>query len=628
MLKSKIEPFLDEIVSKYQNGYSAEKLSREYGVSPAIIKKFLKRLNIDLRISKLYGKEKEIIELYKSGLSAEKISLKYNVSKPTILTLLRNSAVKRRELTEARRIYSIDENTFDVIDTEEKAYFLGLLYADGNNFPEKNLITLGLEKTDRYMIQRFKDLVKSQAPLKYRKGKENQRDEVIFTITNKHMSSTFTNIGIVKNKTFKIVFPSWLPKELERHFIRGYFDGDGGITLTKESLEVTFAGTEELLLEIQKILMRECELPKTKLDRRYPDRDNNIRSLRYSGRLQILRIFDYMYNESSLFLTRKYENFIAIQHNNVQQKKEYSESHCWQYDIRIKKLDQDLLELNFTEEKMKSLKTSDFGFQVITHPSADQYKEIKEFIIKYEWLGRMPNRPTHFFVVKLKETQTLAAVVIMSTPTMFSHILGKENKHLERLISRGACASWTPKNLGSYIIMQAIRWVVKNTEFRIFSAYADPEAREIGAIYQACNFIYLGRNHRKKAELYLDLENPQKGWFSERHFTHRAAYIRYIKKLGMYDLFVANPHWFLNYTLNWDEVPRSISDKIKKEIIDTKNRCIRRITQPKHKYIYILGKNKKETKYYRNLFLEINPKLAKLNYPKREDKNNGSINNI
>lgn len=613
MLKSKLEPYLNEIAEKYKSGASTEALAREYGVMGSIIRKFLRRMNITLRDSKLESKEQEIIDLYKSGIPSTKLAIQFNVSKPTILSLLRSHKIERRSLSEACRIYSINENIFDLIDTEEKAYFLGLLYTDGNNFPETHLISFGLKKEDKYMVQRFKELLQSDAPLTYIKSQDNFCK---LAVANKYLSKQLEKLGIVKCKTFKITFPEWLDANLIQHFIRGVFDGDGCIT----ELEFSITGTEELLLHIQEILMVECELLKTKLDNRFPERNNNIRSLRYSGREQIIKIMEYMYKDSSIFLQRKHDIFMRLKNDDVQYKKIYDEKHCWQYDVRIKNYKNDLYTLDFTNEKVEALTTNDFYFEAIVKPTKEQYSEIKTFIQKYEWLGRMPNRPSHFFISRLKENNVLAGIVIMSFPNMFSHLLGKENKDLERLISRGACASWTPKNLGSHLVMQSIHWMTKNTKYRMFSAYADPEAQEIGTIYQACNFIYLGRNYRKKAELFFDPKNPQKGWFNERHFTHKVAYIRYLRNLNLYKEFLANPDWFINYTLNWSKIPQNIIDKIKQEIIHYKSSCIKRVTESKHKYVYILGSTKKETKFYKELFFDRNSKLIRLVYPKRGEK--------
>ena len=90
-------------------------------------------------------------------------------------------------------------------------------------------------------------------------------------------------------------------------------------------------------------------------------------------------------------------------------------------------------------------------------------------------------------------------------PNAFSKLLGKNTNDLERLISRGACISWSPKNLGSAFLMWCLRWMVKNTDYRIFTAYSDPTARELGTIYQACNFYYLGQKVWYNKTLYQSI---------------------------------------------------------------------------------------------------------------------------
>ena len=163
----------------------------------------------------------------------------------------------------------------------------------------------------------------------------------------------------------------------------------------------------------------------------------------------------------------------------------YNKEHSWQYDLRLNTLEDDIKNINFDYTK---LKINDFNFEFIAKDD-NRTKDIVNFIKKYEWLGKMPNRPTHRFIAT--HNNILAGVIVMSTPNSFSMILGDGTHKIEKLISRGACASWTPKNLASALLMWSIRWMVKNTEFRIFEAYADPEAKELGTIYQACNFYYL-----------------------------------------------------------------------------------------------------------------------------------------
>ena len=173
--------------------------------------------------------------------------------------------------------------------------------------------------------------------------------------------------------------------------------------------------------------------------------------------------------------------------------KDYQGDKCWQAYISEVNRDEDLAAADLTEAEAQMLRTSDFVFEHVSSDQKELCKEVKEFIERHEWLAKLPNRPTHRFTARLKKNGTLAGTIIMATPNAFSNLLGKENTDKEKLISRGACISWGPKNLGSWLIMSSIRWMVENTEFRYFTAYSDPEAKDLGTIYQACNFIYLGQ---------------------------------------------------------------------------------------------------------------------------------------
>jgi hypothetical protein len=162
-----------------------------------------------------------------------------------------------------------------------------------------------------------------------------------------------------------------------------------------------------------------------------------------------------------------------------------------------------------TKGEANKLRVRDFKFEYVAKYDRPRCQEIKAFVTRHEWLGKMPRRPTHRFVATYQGR--LAGVIVLATPNSFSSLLGHEYRHLEKLISRGACISWSPRNLGSALVMFALRWMVKNSEFRIFTAYSDPEAGELGTIYQACNFTYLGQTYGARSE-YLDPLNPSRGW--------------------------------------------------------------------------------------------------------------------
>ena len=288
----------------------------------------------------------------------------------------------------------------------------------------------------------------------------------------------------------------------------------------------------------------------------------------------------------------------------------YDGDKCWQGHLREVNIMDDLKTANLTHLEAQNLRTSDFEFEYIPKTDKAKCKELIRFIERHEWLGKMPTWLTHRFAWYLNvpgKPKVLAGVIIMATPNAFSNLMGADMKHKEKLIARGACISFGPKNLGSHIIMQAIKWMVKHTEFRFFTAYSDPDARELGTIYQACSFTYLGQTSGTKYQYFVE----GKGWKGDKAFTESSEYVRHAKDLGIKFL----PEWRKKGKINWKNVPDEVAAQLKQAAKDKKATCRKRLAAPKHKYVYVLGRGKKETKRLRKLLLSNNPKLP-LDYPK------------
>lgn len=284
----------------------------------------------------------------------------------------------------------------------------------------------------------------------------------------------------------------------------------------------------------------------------------------------------------------------------------YSKDHCWQYDIRLKNLEEDLAECGFTEEYVESLRVPDFSFVNVTDKKERQ--KLKQFIERHEWLGNLSQYTTHWFACYHKEV--IAGAILFNMPNAFSKILGENTKDLERLISRGACISWSPKNLASSFLMWCIKWMVNNTQYRLFTAYSDPTAKELGTIYQACNFYYLGQNAGTTTR-YI---NPYTGKIvSDRYFRQKTAYRKFASELGI----EWQKDWNHSTGMNWDNVPDEIEQKLR-EYSKYKQSVSEKISMPpKHKYAYVLGADKKETKQLRKIFEERNKTYP---YPKERGK--------
>lgn len=290
----------------------------------------------------------------------------------------------------------------------------------------------------------------------------------------------------------------------------------------------------------------------------------------------------------------------------------YNKNVCWQYHIREQNYLDDLNKVGFSKKYTDELSVSDFNFMEVN--SDNSKRDIINFIERHEWLGNISQFPTHWFGAyhnaktkgDLFKRPVLAGALIFNMPNAFSKHLGEDTDKLERLISRGACISWSPKNLASSFIMWAIKWMVENTDYRLFTAYSDPQAKEIGTIYQACNFYYLGQNFGS-TERYV---NPYTGKIvSDRFFRSRSAFKRYAKELGVY----WQKEWSNDQSVLWENIPCDIESKLRKKSKEKQSSSEMVVFPPKHKYAYVLGKNKRETKNLRQKFNQLNKTYK---YPK------------
>lgn len=287
--------------------------------------------------------------------------------------------------------------------------------------------------------------------------------------------------------------------------------------------------------------------------------------------------------------------------------KNYDKDWCYQYQKRLDTLKEDMEKYGWSQEDIDNISLDDFEFSYID--SKNDKQEATEFIKRYEWLETTGSYPTHWFTARYKGI--LGGVVIMGMPNAFSKMLGEETKLLERLIARGASASWCPFNLGSKFLMWCIKWMVNNTQYRLFTCYSDPQAKEIGSIYQGLNFYYLGQGSGTTVRC-VNPYNPNV-IVTDRAFRARSFFKRYAKDLGI----AWNKSWNNDQKILWENIPDDIEQQLR-EYSREMYRKAEKITFPsKHKYAFVLGRDKKETKQLRKKFLELNKVYE---YPKERGK--------
>ncbi len=153
--------------------------------------------------------------------------------------------------------YLID---FNVIDTEFKAYFIGLSGADGNLCRQEESVfyRITLQERDKELLEKIRDVICPSYTLGFGKPKySHHQNHYTFRLHGSLMCDALEKHGIVPNKTFILKPPKNLPPHLVRHWIRGYIDGDGHITKMGDRLVVGASGTFDVLQFISDAIRRD-----------------------------------------------------------------------------------------------------------------------------------------------------------------------------------------------------------------------------------------------------------------------------------------------------------------------------------------------------------------------------------
>ena len=144
-------------------------------------------------------------------------------------------------------------------------------------------------------------------------------------------------------------------------------------------------------------------------------------------------------------------------------------------------------ELNNNEIPVWKTINTDISNAIVKPITRDLAKKIVE---EYEWLGCMPAISMYHFGIFYDDV--CAGVTVFGKE--YSENLGHWDKYnftgRMLLLARGVCVHWAHPHSGSKLITDSIKLLPK--EYDVITATIDPAAGEIGTIYQACNFYYVG----------------------------------------------------------------------------------------------------------------------------------------
>ncbi len=294
-----------QIVDLYNSGMTRQQVSMKVHVNTKYVAQVLDELNIPSREHSRKFDYDKIAEHYIISQNLNVTAKAFNTSSET---------VKNAVLSKGISIYhkpkvKFNNKVFDKINTQEKAYWLGFIYADGYIAKGNGQwqVSIVLNAKDYNHLQKFCDFIKCDySIIKEKTTKCNGKTYKSYkiSISDKHLWESLVNKGAVNRKSYILKFPNYsiVPRNLIKHFIRGYFDGDGCI-MTKETsaskLQISIVGTHNMMDGIRNWMKSESSLIAQ------DTKNTTVWYLRYKI-LWSIKFCEKIYDHAKVYLDRKF----------------------------------------------------------------------------------------------------------------------------------------------------------------------------------------------------------------------------------------------------------------------------------------------------------------------------------
>lgn len=208
--------------------------------------------------------------------------------------------------------YKVNEDFFKTW-TEEMAYTLGYIYADGSleDSPKIRGKYLRISSAEKNNLLKIKKWMQSGHVIVER-NRENENILYLLKMGSHVLYKDLEKFGLCPNKSLTMKFPS-IPEKFLCHFVRGYFDGDGcvRVCMKKGKIQpliisklctVFTSGSKEFLEELALKIKEHTE---TNLLKVY----NGHRAFMLSyTTADSVKIFNFMYGKMTkpIYLERKF----------------------------------------------------------------------------------------------------------------------------------------------------------------------------------------------------------------------------------------------------------------------------------------------------------------------------------
>ena len=200
------------------------------------------------------------------------------------------------------KYHTLDDGLFQNIDCEHKAYILGYIASDG--CLSKNNIKIA--SVDKDILIKIRDYICLELPIKkYKQATLHTKALYSLVINSQQILQDICrhlelNIG---KKSHLVTFPPKLDDDLIKHFIRGYFDGDGHIITTRGTKNYPICGISSNSTVILEQILKYTNIPGSL------SFDRESRKLEFSNN-NALDFLGWLYDDSKISMDRKRDLYL------------------------------------------------------------------------------------------------------------------------------------------------------------------------------------------------------------------------------------------------------------------------------------------------------------------------------
>lgn len=269
-------------------------------------------------MSKPYKNKEWLEQVIKENDNNKQIGDLVGVSGDTIAYWRKKFGLPKSQAeSNVNRTRKLNKKYFDTIDTEHKAYWLGFIMADGcicktESKGKYNRLCFNLKSSDKCLLDQLQMDLQSDYPIKI-KNNVNKKLDFECTICELRISSAYLvnsliTHSVIPNKTGHELIPESVPKDLIKHFIRGFYDGDGCLSSTKK---LSIGSASNLILDqINQCINDELNIQFHIYERtEYSMPFFLIDSNHYANNKIFL---EWLYEDATIYLDRKYKKYINL----------------------------------------------------------------------------------------------------------------------------------------------------------------------------------------------------------------------------------------------------------------------------------------------------------------------------